>query len=133
MKAHRTFPEMMLLVAIAAIACMLFNIPDQAGDRIPVTIYILLFAYGIICYSLNRLFLKKPKSLTAAVLFNMFLIFAGFAAAFLLGQVTGIISGVFLGGFFVIMSIAAIKGITVGININVLTVCFDALVVLLLI
>ena len=132
MKIRRTFPEIMLQTAIAAIACMLFNIPAQTRDDIPVKVYILFFAYALVSYFLSRLFLKKPKGMTAAAAFNICLVLAGMAAALVLGQITGVTAGIFLGLFFLIMAVMAFKENTGGISINMLTVCFDILAVLLM-
>lgn len=133
MEQRHTFPEIMLQISIAAIACMLFNLPLKPEEGIPVTLYILFFAFALISYVLSRLFFRRPKSLAAAVLFHAVLILAGFAAAFVLGLLTGALAGIFLGLFFLILSVMAFRETVKGIHMNTLTLCFDSLAVLLLI
>ena len=133
MEKRRTFPEVMLQMSIAAIACLLVNIPLKAETSIPVVLYILLFTYAVISYCLTRLFLRTPKSLTAAVIFDLCLILAGMAAAFVLGQVTGIAKGIFLGLFFVSSAVLSFRETAKGISINMLILCFDILAALLMI
>lgn len=133
MEKRRTFPEVMLQISIAAIACLLVNIPLKAEAGIPVVLYILLFTYAVVSYCLTRLFLRTPKSLTAVVVFDLCLILAGMAAAFVPGQVTGIARGIFLGLFFVSSAVISFRETAKGISINMLILCFDILAALLMI
>lgn len=135
MEGRRPFSEVMLQLSIAGIGCMLYNIPTQARADAgsPVPVYVLLFAYGLVSWILNTVFLHKERTVAASVLFNAFQICAGWAAAFLLRQVTGIYSGIFLGICLFVLSLISFKTVTGGIRLNWLMLCFDLSTVLVLI
>ena len=133
MENRHTFPEVMLQTAIAAIACMLFHITNQTDNRIPVVLYVLFFAYALVSYLISRLFLSRPRSLLLVIILHLFLMMAGFAAAILLQQITGAVSGIFFGLIYLVLSVMAVRETTVGLRSSWLTLCFDILAALLLI
>ena len=133
MEARRSFSGIMLQLSIAGIGCMLYNIPTWKSEKIPVLLYVLLFAYGLISWGLNAAFLRKERTMGAAVLFNILQICAGWTAAFLLGQITGLPSGIFTGILFFLLSLISFKTVTGGIRLNWLMLCFDVSAVLVLI
>ena len=132
MKKSRTFPDIMLQISLAAIACMLFNIPDQTRAGIPVTMYVLVFGYSVLSYLCSRLFLRNPKSYTAVAVFDLFFILAGMAAAFAFRQFESAIYVIYFGAVFLVLSLMAFKETARGININILIICFDILSALMM-
>ena len=133
MERSRTFPEVMLQTAIAAIACMLLVLPDQAAEGFPVLTDLLLFSYAFISYLCSRLFLHRPKKSAAVFALHLLLFLAFFGASFFLQQITGAVSGIFLGAVFLVLSVMSVRETVKGISTNALTLCFDLLVALLLI
>ena len=133
MEGRHPFSGIMLQFSIAGIGCMLYNIPTQGGEKSPVLLYVLLFAYGLISWGLNTVFLQKERTIGAAVLFNILQICAGWAAAFLLGRITGIPSGIFTGIVLFLLSLISFKTITGGIRLSWLMLCFDVSAALILI
>lgn len=133
MEHRHPFPEVMLQISLAAICCMLFNIPDQTNEGIPVLMYALLFGYSLVSYLVNALFLRKDRSTVSVVLLNILLICAGFAVALAMHLVRGVPSGLFIAASELVISIVAFRSVSGHLQMNLLTMCFDALAVLLLI
>ena len=133
MEGRHPFSGIMLQLSIAGIGCMLYNIPTWKSEKIPVFLYVLLFAYGLISWSLNAAFLRKERTIGTAVLFNTLQICAGWTAAFLLRQITGLPSGIFIGIILFLLSLISFKTIAGGIRLNWLMLCFDVSAVLVLI
>ena len=133
MEGRRPFSGIMLQLSIAGIGCMLYNIPNQGGDKSPFLLYVLLFAYGLVSWGLNAVFLRKERTIGAAVLFNILQICAGWAVSFLLRQITGLPTGIFFGICFFLLSLISFKTITGGMRLSWLMLCFDVSAALVLI
>lgn len=133
MENRHPFSEVMLQISLAAIFSMLFNIPDQTHEGIPVLMYVLLFGYSLVSYLCNDLFLRKDRSTVSVAVLNFLLICAGFAAALAMHLVRGVPSGLFIAASALVLSIVAFRAASGTIQMNLLTFCFDTLAVLLLV